>query len=77
MAQGYNQVYPEDYGEVFAPVARFNSIRTLASQAVEEEMKIYQMDVTAAFLEGGLEKKIYMKQPEGYAQRKGGSRLFF
>ena len=34
VAQGYNQVYEEDYDEVFAPVARFESTRTVVSQAV-------------------------------------------
>ena len=29
VAQGYNQVYREDYDEVCAPVARFKSIRTV------------------------------------------------
>ena len=68
MAQGYNQVYGEDYDGVFAPAARFESIRTVVSQAVKEEMKIHQVDVTAAFLNGDLEEEIYMKQPEGYAE---------
>ena len=31
-------------------------------------MKIHQMDVTAAFLNGGFEEEIYMKQSEGYAE---------
>ena len=34
VAQGYNQVYGEDYDEVFAPVAKFESTRTVVSQAV-------------------------------------------
>ena len=68
VAQGCNQLYGEDYDEVFAPVARFESIRTVVSQTVKEKMKIHQMDVTAAFLNGDLEKEMYMKQPEGYAQ---------
>ena len=51
-----------------APVARFESLRTVVSQAVEDEMKIHQMDVTPVFLNGDLEEEIYMKQPEGYAE---------
>ena len=68
VAQGCNQLYGEDYAEALAPVSRFESIRTVVSQAVKEKMKIHQMDVTAAFLNGDLEKEMYMKQPEGYAQ---------
>ena len=61
MAQGYSHVYGEDSDEVFAPVARFESIRTVVSQVLNEEIKIHKMDVTAAFLNGHLEEEIYMK----------------
>ena len=66
VAQGFSQVYGEDYDEVFAPVARFESVRAIVSQAVKKKMHIHQMDVTAAFLNGDLQEEIYMKQPEGF-----------
>ena len=50
VAQGYSHVYGEDSDEVFAPVARFESIRTVVSQVLNEEIKIHKTDVTAAFL---------------------------
>lgn len=40
--------------------------------AVERKMKVHQMDVTTAFLQGDLEEEIYMEQPEGFND---GSRL--
>ena len=66
VAQGYSQTYGIDYEEVFSPVARYSSIRTLLALANAHDLEIHQMDVTTAFLNGTLEHDIYMKQPEGF-----------
>ena len=66
VAQGYSQKYGIDYDEVFSPVARFSSVRTLLAFAVERKMLIHQMDVVTAFLNGDLKEEIYMRQPPGY-----------
>ena len=68
VAQGYSQKYGIDYDEVFAPVARLSSIRILLAFAVENKMKIHQMDVVSAFLNGKLREEIFMQQPPGYVQ---------
>jgi len=44
------------------------SIRCILALAAIENMEIHQMDVKTAFLNGDLEKEIYMEQPEGFAQ---------
>lgn len=67
VAKGYTQWYGIEYEETFAPVVRFGTIRTLLSIAVQEGMKIHQMDVTTAYLNGYMEEDIFMEQPEGYA----------
>lgn len=66
VAQGYTQTYGIDYEEVFSPVARYSSIRTLLALANSHDLEIHQMDVTTAFLNGSLEHDIYMKQPENF-----------
>ena len=61
VAQGFSQKYGIDYDEVFSPVARLSSIRTLLAFAVEHKMLVHQMDVVTAFLNGDLKEEIYMK----------------
>ena len=48
------------------PVAMLKSIRILLSIAVCLDYEIWQMDVKTAFLNGNLEKDIYMQQLEGF-----------
>lgn len=55
VAQGYNQKEGIDYEETFAPVARLEAIRILLAFASFMGIKLYQMDVKCAFLNGFLE----------------------
>ena len=66
VAQGYSQAAGIDYDEVYAPVAKYKSIRTLLAIGNQLDLEIHQMDVVAAFLNGDLSDEIYMKQPEGF-----------
>jgi hypothetical protein len=74
VARGFTQTYKVDYNETFAPVAKFTSIRCILALAALEDMEIHQMDVKTAFLNGELEKEIYMEQPQGFVH-KGGEHL--
>ena len=42
------------------------SMRILLSIATHYDYEIWQMDVKSAFLNGNLEKEVYMMQPEGF-----------
>ena len=66
VAQGYTQVDGVDYNEVYSPVARFSSIRSLLAIANANDYEIHQMDVATAFLNGTLDYEIYMEQPIGF-----------
>ena len=66
VVKGYSQKHGIDYDEVFAPVARLETIRLIISLAAQNKWKIYQMDVKSAFLNGYLEEEVYVQQPLGY-----------
>ena len=69
VAQGYSQRQGIDYDETFSPVVRFESIRTVIALAGQKKMKIHQMDIKTAFLNGELTEEVYMCQPEGFQQK--------
>lgn len=66
VAKGYSQQHGVDYDEVFAPVARLETIRLIIALAAQKKWRIYQMDVKSAFLNGYLEEEVYIQQPLGY-----------
>lgn len=64
-AKGFTQKPGFDYKEIFSPVARYESVRTLLAIAAERDLEIEQFDVKTAFLYGDLTEEIYMDVPEG------------
>ncbi|KAJ4716700.1 Retrovirus-related Pol polyprotein from transposon TNT 1-94 [Melia azedarach] len=66
VAKGYSQRAGIDYDEVFAPVARLETVRLIISLAAQNKWKIHQMDVKSAFLNGVLEEVVYIQQPTGF-----------
>jgi hypothetical protein len=66
VAKGYSQVEGLDFGEIYAPVARLESIRRLLAYATYHGFKLYQMDVKSAFLNGPIKEEVYVEQPPGF-----------
>ena len=66
VAQGFAQRYGQDYDETFCPVVRFESVHTVIALAAKYGLKLHQMDIATAFLNGDLKETTYMKQLEGY-----------
>ena len=52
VAQVYTQVEGLDFGETYAPVVRLEAIRILLAYVYAHNIKLYQMDVKSAFLNG-------------------------
>jgi hypothetical protein len=70
VAQGYTQVEGLDFDETFAPVARLEAIQTLLAYATSHNIKLYQMDVKSAFLNGKINELVYVEQQPGLEDSK-------
>jgi hypothetical protein len=66
VAKGYSQVDGLDFDEIFAPVARLESIQILLAYATYHGFKLYQMDVKNAFLNGHIKEEVYVEQPPSF-----------
>jgi hypothetical protein len=65
VARGFVQHEGIDFDEVFASVARLESLRLLAL-AAQEGWQVHHMDVKSAFLNGDLKEEVYVRQPAGF-----------
>ena len=65
VAKEYKQKQGIDHDEVFAPIARLETVRLLISLAAQSHWKIHQLDVKSAFLNGYLDEDVYVEQPMG------------
>ena len=68
VAKGYSQKARVDYNEVYALVARWDTIRILVAVAAQRGWCIYQLDVKSAFLYDELNEEEYVDQPEGFVK---------
>ena len=66
VAKGFAQVEGLDFGETFAPVARLEAIRILLAYASHHDMKLFQMNVKSAFLNGFINELVFVEQPPGF-----------
>ena len=66
IARGFSHKECIEYEEIFAPVARDTSIRTILAMATVMKWKIHQMDVKTTFLNGVVEEDVHVEQPLGF-----------
>ena len=70
VAKGYAQTHRVDYDEIFAPVAKMTTVRTIVTLVGTKGWHLYQMDVKNAFLQGELDEEAFMIQPLGFKSTK-------
>ena len=68
VAQGFSQQPGIDFEETFAPVGRSTSLRILLTLAAVHDLEIHQADIEGAYLNGDLDRDIYMKIPQACNQ---------
>ena len=76
VAQGYTQVEGLNFRETYAPVARLEAIRILLAYACAHNIKLYQMDVKSAFLNGYINELVYVEQPPGFEDEKKSNHVY-
>lgn len=76
VAKGYVQKHGIDYDEVFAPVARIETIRLIIGLAASKGWMIHHLDVKTAFLHGDLREEVYVSQPQGFIVKGQESKVY-
>jgi hypothetical protein len=76
VAQGYTQVEGLDFEKTYAPIARLEAIRILLAYACTHNIKLYQMNVKSAFLNGYINEEVYVKQPPNFKDDKKSNHVY-
>ncbi|GJU08319.1 ribonuclease H-like domain, reverse transcriptase, RNA-dependent DNA polymerase [Tanacetum coccineum] len=76
VAKGYIQQHGIDFEEVFAPVARMETIRLLLAIAANNKWEVHHLDIKSAFLHGDLKEEVYVTQPEGFIKRQDNGKVY-
>jgi hypothetical protein len=65
VVKGCGQCLGYDYVKTFSPVVRLDTLRAILLLVPKYKLKVQQIDIEGAYLNGILQETVYMKQPEG------------
>lgn len=74
VVRGFQQKKEDIFDSNYAPVARHSTVRMFISKALQEDLKINQLDIPTAFLNGKLKSEIYIKVPQGLKVKNSNSK---
>ena len=66
VAKGYTQQERIDYEKTFSHVVKFTSIHLILAIVAKMDLELHQMNIMTYFLNGELDKEIYIDQPLGF-----------
>nr|GEX08067.1 ribonuclease H-like domain, reverse transcriptase, RNA-dependent DNA polymerase [Tanacetum cinerariifolium] len=76
VAKGYIQEHGIDFEEVFAPVARMETIRLLLALTANNKWKVHHLDVKSAFLHRDLKEEVYVTHHEEFIKREDNAKVY-
>lgn len=68
VVEGFWQKEGIEYIEIFAPIVKLSTIRSVMSIVLIEDLHLKQLDMKTIFLHGDFDEEIYMCQPEGFVE---------
>ena len=64
--KGFTHKYGVDFKETFSPISKKDSFRIIMSMVAHYDLELNQMDVKTTFLNGNLDKEVFIDQLEGF-----------
>lgn len=68
IAQGFGQILGIDCHDIFSPVVKMESLRSILALATLEGLELLQGDVNTAYLYSPIDEVVYMRQPKGFEE---------
>jgi hypothetical protein len=65
VTKGFSQIPGQDYHNTHSAVSKYPTLRTLLALTARKDMELHQIDIEGAYLQGDLDKEIYMTPPDG------------
>jgi hypothetical protein len=65
-----------DFGKIFTHVAHLQAILIVLAFAASKRFKLYQMDMKSVFLDGVIQKKVFVRQPLDFENSKYPNRVY-
>lgn len=69
VVKDFRQKQGIDFDEIFSPVVKMTSIRTVLGLTTSLDLEIEQLDMETAFLHGKLKEEIYVLQSKGFEEK--------
>ncbi|KAF3655398.1 putative receptor protein kinase TMK1-like [Capsicum annuum] len=67
VTKGFTQKNDIDHKETFSPISKKDSLRIIMALVAPYDIALHQIDVKTVFLNGNLEKRVYMNQPKEFS----------